>query len=101
MQVLVTQCLSEVDCFILASMIVFSKGMWLTVTALHLSYQATCRTTNWRFAFKFTRFCSITFVSQAVPSEWGLDMDTVSQFSQGPLTTPGQGRKSIGDKQPR
>ena len=52
-------------------------------------------------AFKFIRFCSITFVSQAVPSEWGLDMDTVSQFSQGPLTTPGQGRKSIGDKQPR
>merc|ERR1719318_1565636 len=38
---------------------------------------------------------------EAVPSEWGLDMDTVSQFSQGPLTTPGQGRKSIGDKQPR
>ena len=82
-------------------MIVFSKGMWLTVTALHLSYQATCRTTNWRFAFKFIRFCNITFVFQAVPSEWGLDMDTVSQFSQGPLTTPGQGRKSIGDKQPR
>ena len=38
---------------------------------------------------------------QAVPSEWGLDMDTVSQFSQGPLATPGQGRKSVGDKQPR
>jgi len=38
---------------------------------------------------------------EAVPSEWGLDMDTVSQFSQGPLTTPGQSRKSIGDKQPR
>ena len=28
-------------------------------------------------------------------------MDTVSQFSQGPLATPGQGRKSVGDKQPR
>jgi len=38
---------------------------------------------------------------EAVPSEWGLDMDTVSQFSQGPLATPGQGRKSVGDKQPR
>ena len=29
-------------------MIVFSKAMWLTVTALHLSCQATCRTMNWR-----------------------------------------------------
>jgi len=38
---------------------------------------------------------------EAVPSEWGLEMDTVSQFSQGPLATPGQGRKSVGDKQPR
>jgi len=38
---------------------------------------------------------------EVVPSEWGLDMDTVSQFSQGPLATPGQGRKSVGDKQPR
>jgi len=38
---------------------------------------------------------------EAVPSEWGLDMDTVSQFSQGPLATPGQGRKTVTDKQPR
>ena len=45
--------------------------------------------------------CGPTIFPQAVPSEWGLDMDTVSQFSQGPLATPGQGRKSVGDKQPR